>query len=33
VGVRSTAENPAPSAETVQVRARTSFGDITITRA
>ncbi len=27
------AENPAPSAETVQVRARTSFGDITITRS
>jgi DUF4097 and DUF4098 domain-containing protein YvlB len=26
-------ENPAPAAETVQVRARTSFGDITITRS
>jgi len=26
-------ESPAPSAETVQVRARTSFGDITITRS
>jgi DUF4097 and DUF4098 domain-containing protein YvlB len=25
--------DPAPSAETVQVRARTSFGDITITRS
>ena len=29
----SPADTPAPSAETVQVRARTSFGDITITRA
>ncbi len=27
------AETPAPAAETVQVRARTSFGDITITRS
>ena len=27
------AENPDPSAETVRVRARTSFGDITITRS
>jgi DUF4097 and DUF4098 domain-containing protein YvlB len=27
------ADHPAPAAETVQVRARTSFGDITITRS
>ena len=27
------AENPDPAAETVRVRARTSFGDITITRS
>jgi DUF4097 and DUF4098 domain-containing protein YvlB len=29
----SPAEQPAPAAETVHVRARTSFGDITVTRS